>query len=661
MTSSQKLLLGIILVPVVIALLVIAAVQWRASERRAEQQQQAEALFEPAREALAAVEPPEQVDVDKTIRVIHALELAVAEQDNLEQLLQTVARVDYRGVAPEVLQAREQILDVLMKLYAQQTQLENQQETFTVTRGVLSAMSLMKVDLGTATGAPPGLDAEQARSILADLRQQQSKREELRNGLAELEAELIEAMVDYSAVYYKWVGEWDKVVVLRDRAYLAAAAGNWGAVLSAAREARELAPLETEAHLLEALALIESASTAEDDRLTTAMDLLNDYVEQHPDRSAPALLLRGVAAARAGQFDEAKLSFEQSSAYYPRQVDALTDMLNPYEARSYLRGSREGQRIVDLYRSTMLGAGAFSPDLQHARMLYQRGDVEAANAKVLDHFSRRRNQNRWDLILADVEFCTQFFGAHFDELYLEDSHLFLEVKPTLLGSKLDVRVRNGADRKLYNATLLLAVRFTDMHRDDFEVFKAGDTVPVVEANDVTSFGTVEIAQTFLGAKKTVNDIVVHRAIIVADDAVAWVDTDEYRLAIARTERASEEVRTAWFEQMRTSPQQLSDGIARHTDVGLDLKFGTDDVAFTLPSELSRLNPVFRLRHGDNEVAPATNTLNRDGIQLKFGSVANFDDATTNRDAILVVSSRWGEFEVALDLGDKRVKSVDFRQ
>lgn len=661
MTSSRRRwVLAAISVPLLGIAFVLGGWWWYIDSVRSAQEAHARAVFQPARDAMQAAREEPVVDLDKTVRVIHAVDRAVTERDDLQEFLTALARADYRGVAPDVLAARDRLLDVLMRLYAQQTRLENQEATFTVTRTVLSAMSLLNVDLSTAAGVPPGLDTAQAQTILGDLRKDQQARKELLDGLVELESELIGAMTEYSAVYYKWVGEWDRVVARRDRAYLAAAAGNWAAAESAAREAIELAPQETEAHLLLALSLIESSRQApETDRLPEALEVLDRYLDGHPDRTAPALLLRGVAASLQGRTQEAALSFEQASAYYPRQAEILTDMLDPYQARAYLRRSREGQRIVDLYRATMLGAGAFSPDLQHARMLYAAGESDAARKKVLDHFSRRRNQARWDLILADVEFCANYFGAEFDAVFVEDSHLFLQVEPTLLGSKLDVRVQNGTQREVRNATLLLALRFTDMHREDFEVFKVGETVPVVAPRSATRFGELPVEYEFLGQKKGVDDIVLHRAILVADDAVMWVDTDEHRLALARTDAADEATRERWYAAMKTSPEELQRAVVSSAEVGLDLGLGDDDVLVQLPRELALLNPVFRLRRDGNESAPEANVLDRDKIDLRFADVANFDDATTGGAATLVVSSRWGSFEVDLDLARRAVRAVRF--
>ena len=123
--------------------------------------------------------------------------------------------------------------------------------------------------------------------------------------------------------------------------------------------------------------------------------------------AAPAFLLLGVHQSRLGQDSQAQLSFQQAAAYFPKQAKQLTDMLNPYEMRSFLRQSREGQFIVEMYKSTMLGAGYFSPDLQMAKVLFDKGDDAGGRLKVLDHFARRRTQQQWDFIISDVAFSSE--------------------------------------------------------------------------------------------------------------------------------------------------------------------------------------------------------------------------------------------------------------
>jgi len=537
------------------------------------------------------------------------------------------------------------------------------------TRTILSAMSLVEADFSVASGAAPALDREQAKQILVDLRRDQEERERLLNQLTEIEADLVAVMADYSKVYYKYVAEWDRLSTLRDRAYLAVAERNWKSALEASRTAAEMAPNETEAHLIEAMALIQLADTDQDENnyLKDAQRQLEAYIAKHPERTAPALLLLGVAHERLGASSEAALSFQQAAAYYPKQAERLTDMLDPYRVRSFLRKSKEGNVILEGYQETMLGAGFFSPDLQLARGHFDNDEIDKGRKKILDHFSRRRNQAQWNLILSDIEFCERHLSPHFDRILVEDSHLRLIVDPTLIGSKLDVVIENGSERELFNSTLLLAIRFTDMHRDDWEVLKVGETVPKVQANGKTDFGTIEINEDVMDTDKTVDDIVAHRAILVSDDAVVWVDTDQYRLALARdmSERVAKDEaiareRTSWFDQMGMAPKDF-ERLISSSRVDVDLSLGKDDILVELPRELALLNPVFRLNLDDEGTgaAPTVNRLTNDQIQLEFGDVANLEADDAPGKATVVLNSTLGNFEIEIDLAGRRISGVKY--
>ncbi len=672
--SSPK---AIIFLVVVIALMA-AGVFYYQHQRNAEleaQEAKAQEMFAPVFMAMdeAAKDKPEDAkqpyDIDKTVRVIHGLDKALEQSESLQDYLTYMAKQDYRGVSPEVLEGRKKVLDVLLRLYAKQTEIENQEATFTVTRTILSAMTMVDADFNIATGGAPTVDREEAKKVLADLKEEQAERQELLNELVALETEMLAVMGEYSEVYYNHLAEWDRVVTVRDRAYLAAARGNWSAAEGAATKAMELAPSETEAHLIKALSLIEQyePTNAEGDPLGRANALLGDYIKEHPDRTAPALVLLGMTQERMGNAEEASLNYQQAAAYYPKQADNLTDMLDPYRVRSYLRKTKEGDLIVDLYESTMLGAGIFSPDLHLARGFFAKGEVDKGRKKVLDHFSRRRNQAQWNLILSDLEYCTQNLGTDFDKIFIEKSHLRLEAEPTLIGSKLAVKVNNQSKRKLYNATLLLALRFTDMHREDWQVFKVGETVPLVDANAKTDFGDLEIQYEFLGQVRGVDDIVANRAILVTDDAVMWVDTDEYKLALARQQAKQAQAdpqiakqRQSWFDAMKLSPTAITSMIQESGNMNVDLGIGKDDISVKLPREVALLNPVFRIKTDDGEVAPSANKLSDDGIQLEFGDVANLEAKDAPAVFTVVLHSRFGEFEIDLDVAKRKIAGVRYK-
>lgn len=642
-----------------IALLIISAIiffQIRKKNEIEAQEKKAEEVFAPAINKLDKTLPTADLpyDIDRTISVIHGIDQALKEQGTLQDYLRYMSTQDYRNVAPEVLKARQKVLAILKRLYAKQTALENQEATFTVTRTILSTMTLVNADLTLATGIP-SLDKEQAKSILKDLRNDQKEREDMLNELTNLETDLIGVMTEYSKTYYKYVEEWDKVLTVRDAAYLAGSAGDWKAVIEKSEQVVKMAPHDSEARLLGALAHLQIEEMEPESRhLEKATDLISDYVKAHPSKTAPALLLQAIVKLKSGQGKEATRLFEQSAAYFPKQSDALSDMLNPYEVRSFLRKSSEGKRIVDLYKSTMLGAGFFSPDLQLAKMYFDKGEHEAGRKKVLDHFSRRRSQNEWDLVLSDVDFCQKFLGADFDSILVEDSHLELLVSPALIGSSIKASIKNGSQKALHNATLVLALQFTDMHREDFESFKVGETVPVVSGNAETDFGSLDIDFDFLGTVKSKDDIVVNRAILITDEAVVWVDTDAYKLALARDSKRTakqdpkvEIKRKGWFDAMKISPDIIMNSLKENMSSDIDLSIGKDDVIFELPKELALLNPIFRLQVGDKLSAPGTNTLGSDKIRLKFEDVENYDSKDANKDAKLIVNSQFGDFEIML--------------
>lgn len=630
----------------------------------AAQENAAEEQFAPMMAALdeqaKAAEPA--YDIDKTIRVIHEIDLAMAENQSLEEYLKWASRQDYSGVAPDVLEKRKEVLDILMRLYAKQVESEDQAAMWEVTSELLlSTFSVVSVT-GEASLVNPAaglaVDREQATELLNEMKSDRAQHKQLLRDITAIEGELFDTLVDYGEVYYGYVEEWDQLAVLRDRAYLAAHNGDWEAAAVAAQLAIDKAPAEKEAHLLKAMALIEIDNN---ENAAEIQDLLADYVEQHPDSTAPAFLLLGVHQSRRGQHTEARLNFQQSAAYFPKQADELTDMLNPYKMRSFLRKSREGSFIVELYKSTMLGAGYFSPDLQLAKTLFDEGDLEGGRQKVLDHFSRRRTQKQWDFIVSDIDFCHDLLGPHFWEIFPEDTYLDLVASPGMMGSKLNLSITNRSERTLHNATLVLALQFTDMYSGAYETLPAEQTVPAVLAKDDTDFGTLQIDLTIDGVAKSVSDIVRTRAILVSDDAVTWVDTDEFRIAESKEFREKKANREALAGATDTAPavehplakrhprfqgtvDALLEGANQVAQVEMESKYGADNLVVKLPRQLSILRPVFRLRYGETLYEATDNVITGENIELRFQGVENFDadGAEAPEDVELLMASPFGD-------------------
>src|SRR5262249_29894214 len=144
-----------------------------------------------------------------------------------------------------------------------------------------------KVNLLNPTG-DFSVDREQAKKLWNELEERQATHVRLEHDVTDLDQHLFDAMVDYSDTYWKYVEEWDKLVLLRDRAYLAVHDRDWKAAEASADLAIARAPTEREAHLLAAMAIVEQG---DQERFPEAERLLNETIEQHPDQSAPALLL----------------------------------------------------------------------------------------------------------------------------------------------------------------------------------------------------------------------------------------------------------------------------------------------------------------------------------------------------------------------------------
>lgn len=612
------------------------------------QQKHAEEQFTPVLKKMdkEVTATADTYDIDKTIKVIYQIDQAVERSDDLDTYLMTVAKQDYRNVHPEVLHARSGILKILMKLYGKQVALEDQKSMWEFTKGLLLATG-SSVD--ASVGANPGIlsleyDKEEMRNYFNQLKKEEAIRKNLRKDIQELESQLLSALFDYSKVYYKYIEEWDRLCLYRDKAYLAAYDGNWSAVMENSDEAIDMAPYEREAHILKAMAMVETMpdvrTTISDTETVPSPDLevlelLNEYIDENPGNSAPALLLKGVYYNKTGDFDKAKLNLGQASVYYPDQSDALLDMLNPYRMRAYLRKSREGNYILELYKATMLGAGYFSPDLQLARIYYDMGDVEAGNKKVLDHFSRRRSQNQWDYIINDIAYCERYLSPWFDLIMPKDYFLTLDVNAaSTLGidskKKIKLGVQNNSDIRLNNASLILCLQFTDMHRDDYHTIKVSESLPAIMPGELNAFGTETIEFDWFGETKTAQDVVTHRAILISNEVVTWVDTDDFKFdRLRRMKQFTDMPVDSSLAVFGLSKEELTKAIKEESDikVSFDLtKFNISSlttphtVDIDLPDELSILKPVFRMMNEEKSndlLPPLSSSIGNENIEVQF--------------------------------------------
>jgi hypothetical protein len=619
--------------------------QHRESEAIAAQGEAAEAAFGPAREKLDAASG-EYLDIDRTIRVLHQVDESMRHQDDLHTFLASVAAEDWRGVPRDVLEAREHILDAQMRLFAKQTELDAQEASWTFSRDVVLT-TLSVVTVGGEGGLTPDatfqVDRRAAERRLDELRSEAAERRGLLRDVDALERDLIEASIDYAVVWARYFEEYDRVSYHRDRAWMAVGRSDWAEAEAEARAAIVMAPHEREAHMLLAQALI---ARGEPERLEEAAQLLEPFATgAKPGAMAPALLLRGTLRHAAGDDAGARTDFAHAALAYPTQAAQLDDALDPYRMRSSLRKSRSGAGIVASYSATMVGAGAYSPELQLARLAFDRGDREGGRAAVVDHFERRRAQQQWDYVLTDLAWAEELLGDDFRSIFPEQDWLDLHAEKSMmgLGQKLTLAVDNRSQHTLKNAALVLCVRFTDMLGGDYVTFSGERTMPEIAAGKTTSFGKIDVDTEVFGKPRTEDDIVEMRAILVTDEGVLWVDTEKYkaeRLVAAREKRKEAPVDRA--EESRWS--RIVDEAGRGARLSREQGLVQDSLEIELPATLVWLRPRFTLRYGDATMEANSNVVEGDKIKLRFDGIGDLlTRGEAPRTAELTCASVFGTF------------------
>lgn len=608
----------------------------------AEQKAKAEKIFKPVIQAfddnISLNKSHDSIyDIDKTIRVIHEIDQAIISNDNLEEYLLKISKQDYRNVAPEVLEARKKLLKTTMEIYARQTKLQDQPDYWDLIREYTLAAGSGINPAGLASPIPTDaiqFDPNLSKRTYEEYLESKKVSEEVKAEIRELKTKLLKQLYEYSTVYYKYYDEWDRVCLHRDKGYLAIKSAQWDVVENEANKAIEKAPYDKEAHILKGLAMVASMPNATQPNIQIGekpktpdhrLAFLDKFIDDNPGYSAPALLLKGVYYLKKGDMKSAKLLFEESAAYYPKQADLLQNNFDPYQTRSYLRKSKEGNQITEMYKTTMLGGGFFTPDLQLAKLYYASNNPEMGKSKVLDHFQRRRNQSQWDYIISDIRFCETAFGKDFRKILPEHYYLQLKVKPSLMGNKLKLSVINQSDKRLSNASLILCIQFTDMMRDDYVAIKVDKTLPAILPYEENSFESMEIERDMFGKIKGVEDIVTVRAIMVSDEGVNWVDTEAFKFENLKKQKESlsklqKEESNKVITEFGFNKEQILSLIKKNAKISVNSsKLSINKtLSVNMPKELAFLNPIFRLTDDGNIlIEPSKNQLNPNGIQLDF--------------------------------------------
>ena len=513
-------------------------------------------------------------DLEQTIRVINAMELAQMHAESFDDFLDYMAKQDYTGVAPDVLEAKRKLFPLLEYTYKLQQQDEKLSNIWMLMRSVargsenlmgdtslVELIMMMHSDIFALFHLASGGDIEKSLDeAFAQYEKDNKLKAQIREDLDLLRESYRNYLEYYVPIYKKYMGEYDALCVEKDRAYLDLYGGRADEALEHTQNILDKYPNNAEAMLLQSMGLIlESASETqpkpsismndietgqpqpndEEEELPQlpmsvkqrqADDMLKRYTELYPTRTAPALMLEGLLYQQLGDQNTAMLRFHQASVEYPRQAERLTDMLDAYNMRTYLTKTQEGQYLRRLYASTMEGYGLFSPNLQKARYHASQGDMDESRKEIFNHFFRRGNQGIYDELLSDMQFCEENLYGPFKSLLIEQSYIDVSVEPTsswvFWKDKSEVRVSlsNRSDLRLENVRVFLCIHYTDMYKDEYDVVKVPKTQSVIEPHTTADLDVVELSY----QDKNYDDITRIRAIAMTDDKICWIDNVDYK-------------------------------------------------------------------------------------------------------------------------------------
>lgn len=512
-------------------------------------------------------------DLEKTVRVLNALELAQVRSESFDEFLDYMARQDYTGVAPDVLEAKRKLFPVLEYTYKLREQDEQLSDAWMLMRGAArggetlvrntSASTLLRAALGdmfAVLGIVNGEDAERSTNeAFAQYEKDKKLKSQLREDLQKLRVSYRQYLEDYTPIYKKYMQEYDALCIEKDKAYLDLYAGRTDEALSHTSSILQQYPDNPEAMLLHAMALIISAKgemqisnlqppTSKEENDSSLFPLPSDiehqpsalihqtsailsrYTSLYPNRTAPALVLEGLLLQKMGDEQGAMSRFHQASVEYPRQAAQLTDMLDSYNRRNYLTRTPEGQYLRRLYASTMEGYGLFSPNLLKAKYYADKGQLDKSREEIYNHFFRRGNQGIYDELLSDMQFCEENLYGAFKGLLLESSYIDVSIESEsewLFWDSDDVmrvKINNRSDLDLENVRVFLCIHYTDMYKDEYDVIKVPHTANIIAKHSTADLDTVVLRY----PGKAYKDITRIRAIAMTDDRICWVDDVNYK-------------------------------------------------------------------------------------------------------------------------------------
>jgi len=653
--------------------------------------------FKPAYNSLVerADEKDDSYDIEETIRIIYGLEIAQSHSTDFIDFLEFMAKQDYSKVSKEVIKAKLMLLPILQELFELKQQYKDASNIWNILGNAAkttgeshggSSLAIAVMNPAAASNVTMGF----VNNAFNGYCKAQKVKWQLKRKINVLKMEYINYLGVFSPVYHKFMKEWDRICIDKDKAYLSLYAGDMNEAFIASNDVLKKHPVNREALLLQALASINLGSgetgfsknsefsfkfpknsEIPGDTLPNyyshADKLLDYYIDLYPNRSAPALLLKGVLCAKQGKEKQALTYLDQSAIEYPKQAESLKDLLEPYQNRAYLNKSVEGKYLLQLYYSTMEGYGFFSPNFQKADYYTQRGMLKESKDEIYKHFFRRGNQGVYHCLLSDIQFCEDFLYSSFKQLLLEQSFIDISIEPTTdwkfskKDKEIKVSIENNSDINIDNVRVFLCMHYTDMYKDEYDVIKVPMSKNNISGRSKADLGKIKLENT---QNKGFNDIVNYKAIIMTDNKICWISSAEekrnhaintvnnnqyhssniidkkkrnYLRDFSLDEKKIEKVITASFrsKDSRTNVSELmgSNSILNSIFGSYNKQwFGAPDkllggislykdgIIIELPRILVLLDPIFSINHiqdSENVIFPNETYLAGDVIRLRF--------------------------------------------
>ena len=538
-----------------------------------------QAAYEALKERKADIN--KEYDIEETVRILNGLEMAQAKSDDFYSFLEYMAKQDYSMVASDVIDAKIKILPLLQQMFKLQKQYKEFSTIWMLVRSAAAgAKTLAKESSTTGAGMAAmkamagegplaivdmseNLSIDAAKNAAFDhYEEEMDLKSKLEDEIEELKMAYIDYLSGFVPVYTKYMKEWDRLCINKDKAYFDVYSGRMVDAYNSTSKILQQYPRNREALLLKSLSLInigsgemntmpdspEVLSIVKEMQLPDSMKCewndffveaditLDNYIELYPERSAPALVLKGLLNYRIGKEQQALSYLDQAAMEYPRQAERLTDLLDSYRSRTYLNKTPEGQYLLRLYRSTMEGYGMFSPNFLKSKYYVQKGMMEESKNEIFNHFFRRGNQGIYDCLLSDMQFCEDYLYSSFKQLLMEHSFIDVAITPTTdwkfsdKDDEIRVSINNRSDIDLENVRIFLCIHYTVMYKNEYDVVKVPTTKSIIKHHEISDLGTMKLAY----ADKKYQDITRVRAIAMTDDKICWIDKADYKESHAST-------------------------------------------------------------------------------------------------------------------------------